>query len=642
MGSKPRLKSGRSAAGTRVLVDAQANAESRLRAIIEATPECVKLVDPEGRVLEMNEAGLRMIDCDHIEDIVGRDLAVLIIPEDRATWMRNHKRVCSGESLQWEFPVTTLKGRVIIVESNAVPMTGPDGRLCQLAVTRDITEQRARLVALSASEHSLSQAIKATGLGIFVHDHVSGRISISPEMREIVHHPEHVEPTLDYYIEMIAPEDRDVVRAAVHASHDPCGDGSLQISRAILSPEGERRWLEVWAQTTFVGEGKQRVPENTIGAVRDVTDDHKLLEDLRESEAKWRNLFNSMQEGFIVVELIEPLGGELPDFRIVEANAQWEEMTGIPLQQVLGKPVSAAIPGLEERWFETYTHVARTGEAVTLEQYAEALERWFEVRVYAHSPGKFAAVFLNITERKLAQAAAEEARQEKVRASRLTAMGAMASTLAHELNQPLATSTNFLGALLMQLDGGQVEISAMRDTASKALEACLRAGEIIRRTRSFTMEGKVMRHREGLASMVEESASDFRRQAIAAGVEVKIDPPPEGELLVECDRVQIEQVFSNLLRNAAQAMRDASDKRIIIRLAKRGQKAVALVEDSGPGFDPDTAERIFNPFSSSKKDGLGLGLALCRTIIEAHGGTINGVSRSQGGAVFEVSLPASA
>lgn len=510
MGSKPRLKSGRPADSTRFLADAQASAESRLRAIIEATPECVKLVDPEGRLLEMNEAGLRMIDCDHLEDVVGKLLAGLIIPEDRATWMRNHKRVCSGESLRWEFSVTTPKGRVIILESNAVPMIGPGGLICQLAVTRD------------------------------------------------------------------------------------------------------------------------------------VTNDRKALEDLRESEAKWHNLFNSMQEGFIVVEFIAPLSGELRDFRIVEANAQWEKMTGIPIQQVFGKPIRAAIPGLEEFWFEAFAHVARTGEAVTLEQYTEALKRWFEVRVYAHSPSKLAAVFLNITERKLAQAAAEQARQEKMRASRLTAMGAMASTLAHELNQPLATSANYLGALLMQLDGGQLERSAMRNTASKALEACLRAGDIIRRTRSFTMEGRVMSHREGLASIVEESVSDFRQEEVAAGVEVKVEPLPDGELLVECDRVQIEQVFSNLLRNAAQAMRDAPEKRIIIRLAKRGQKAVVRVEDSGPGFSPENAKHMFNPFSSSKRDGLGLGLALCRTIIEAHDGTIHGMSRSQGGAVFEVSLPASA
>lgn len=641
MGAKRGLAAARSLGGVSSLADSREAVETRLRAIIDATPECVKLVDPVGRLLEMNQAGLRMIDCEHFEDVVGHNLAELIAPADRQVWVQNHKRVCAGESLRWEFLAVTMKGRAIHLETNAVPVAGPDGRICQLAVTRDITEQRARMSALAASERTLSQAIKATGLGISVHDHLSGKITVNAEMREIVRYPEGVEPSLENYIELIPPKDRERCRAAVLSSYDPAGDGVLRIDHAIVTPEGERRSLEVWAQTTFTDAGKHRVPECTIAAVRDVTEAHRAFEDVREAEARWRNLFNSMQEGYIVGEVIEPTNGGLVDFRIVDSNDQWEVMTGIPIEDVLGRSFRAAVPGVEEFWYDLFHRVVRTGESVTCEHYVEPMQRWFDVRAYRHSPGNFSAVYQNVTDRKLAEAAREVAQHEQFRVSRLSAMGAMASTLAHELNQPLATSANYLNALLAQLDGRRIDAGALRHSATEALAACLRAGDIIRRIRSFTMEGQVVRHRERLSSIVEAAADDLRRQPIAAGVTIRVEPPA-AELFVECDRVQIEQVLGNLLRNSAQAMENSPRKRIDLRLEQRGFHAIMIVEDSGPGLDPELVKHLFDPFSTSKKDGLGLGLALCRTIIDAHKGTINGASGTQGGAVFEVTLPAAA
>jgi C4-dicarboxylate-specific signal transduction histidine kinase len=219
---------------------------------------------------------------------------------------------------------------------------------------------------------------------------------------------------------------------------------------------------------------------------------------------------------------------------------------------------------------------------------------------------------------------------------RLAATTTMASALAHEVSQPLTAAANYMHACAARLRGrgeGNEDVLAMIEHATNET---LKAGEMIRRMRSFIVTGKVAGRRENLRTMVERVVA-----TLASGEDEDVEivrTIPLSEFVIG-DRVQIEQVLTNLLRNAREALTGRAQRRIAIGSVRRGDEIVVRVEDSGPGLPSGEPERLFDPQFTTRDSGRGLGLAICRTIVEGHGGRIWAEASEHGGAAISFALP---
>jgi len=217
----------------------------------------------------------------------------------------------------------------------------------------------------------------------------------------------------------------------------------------------------------------------------------------------------------------------------------------------------------------------------------------------------------------------------------------MAASLAHELNQPLTAMSAFAEGALVRLDRGKLRETEIPSIFSRIAEDAQRAGDIIRRLRNFVQKREAQRHQIDVNHLVRDVykfvASDAKQQNITIRFELENGLPA-----VEADPIEIQQVLLNLIRNAfdALARNNANERRIVISSYGRNPDRVELVvEDSGPGISDRMAEQVFEPFFTSKADGLGIGLGICQSIIEAHGGKIWLGHSSLGGAGIHFDLP---
>jgi len=261
-----------------------------------------------------------------------------------------------------------------------------------------------------------------------------------------------------------------------------------------------------------------------------------------------------------------------------------------------------------------------------------------EVRV--HHSHYFTGFVRDLTERQATHARLQELQSELVHTSRITAMGELASALAHELNQPLSAITNYLRGAERLLEGPEPDVERLRDPVSKAAAQALRAGDVIRRLRDFVATGENERHVESLSKVIEESLALALVGVKSSDVRVQKERGYAADL-VFADKVQIQQVLLNLIRNAFEAMAGAPRRELTIS-THTGDNGEALVRvaDTGPGIGPALAERLFEPFMTTKRTGMGVGLSICRTIIDAHGGRIWIEDTPGGGATFAFTIPA--
>lgn len=234
----------------------------------------------------------------------------------------------------------------------------------------------------------------------------------------------------------------------------------------------------------------------------------------------------------------------------------------------------------------------------------------------------------------------KELQSEFVHVSRLSAMGEMAATLAHELNQPLAAMMNYAQATRRLLEGSAAEDAArLRDLMTKAVAQANRAGDIIRRLRSFVAQGESERSLDDIGDVVNEACALALIGARADGIETSL-ALDEDLPAVLIDRVQIQQVIVNLIRNALDAMEGQERRALWIETARGDDNTLTVaVADNGPGLDAAIAEKLFTPFNSSKADGMGIGLSISRSIVEQHGGHIWATPNEGGGVVFSFTLP---
>jgi two-component system sensor kinase FixL len=251
----------------------------------------------------------------------------------------------------------------------------------------------------------------------------------------------------------------------------------------------------------------------------------------------------------------------------------------------------------------------------------------------------FTGFIRDITERQGTEQRLQDLQAELLHVSRLSAMGQMASALAHELNQPLTAIMNYVKAAtrtMSALDGPQV--AKAREWMEKATNQTARAGQIIRHLRDFIEKRESSRSYENLNKVVEEAIALGLVGSADTNVKVHLELDP-GVVSTLIDKVQIQQVLINLIRNAVEAMHDSSNRDLTIRTKADGDAVEVGVSDTGPGLSEEVASRLFQPFVTTKEKGMGIGLTICQSIVEAHDGRLWATPNHDGGVEFRFQLP---
>lgn len=359
---------------------------------------------------------------------------------------------------------------------------------------------------------------------------------------------------------------------------------------------------------------------------------------LAEREAHLRSIYDTAPDALIVID-------ERGAMQTYSAAA--ERMFGWSASEVLGRNVRMLMPqpfreahdGYLGRYLDTgERRIIGIGRIVMGERKdGSTFPIELAVGEVRSERGRFFTGFLrDLSERQATEARLQELQAELVQMARLTALGEMASALAHELNQPLSAIANYLsGARRLMAD--DTDARAL-DALDKAQEQALRAGEIIRRLRDFLSRGEPERRVESLSKLVREACALALVGAKEHGVHVRYQLDPKAaQVLV--DRVPIQQVIINLVRNALDAM-EKHPRRELLVSSSVGEESMAVVSvaDTGPGIDEAAAAKLFQPFVTTKAHGMGVGLSISRTIVEAHGGRIWTEPHPGGGAIFHFTM----
>jgi two-component system, LuxR family, sensor kinase FixL len=250
----------------------------------------------------------------------------------------------------------------------------------------------------------------------------------------------------------------------------------------------------------------------------------------------------------------------------------------------------------------------------------------------------FTGFIRDLTERQQTDRRLQELQDRLLHVSRLRSMGQMAAALAHELNQPLTAITNYIRAATRLLDASEPNLPRARQAMNLAVQQTMRSGEIIRRLRAFVARGEVTRQPESVAKLIEEASALALVGAQEHGIKVMISIGANLPNAV-VDRVQIQQVLLNLIRNAIEAMGGCEVRELSIGTTVENDLVLIRVADTGSGISSDIEAKLFQPFITTKAEGMGIGLSVCRTIVEAHGGRIWAEPNTGGGCTFLFTLP---
>jgi PAS domain S-box-containing protein len=680
------LREARDRASRERAEDALRRREKELRDVVEAIPAIAFTTQPDGSSVWINRQWTEFSGLS-VEETSGSGWQSAIHPDDLiehvAKW---HHSMTSGEPFESEARHRSAKGEYGWFLVRAVPLRDEQGQILKwYGILTDITERKraeerlrvqhtiAQILAEAATiEEVTPRILRAIGECLGWDVGALWRVDRRAEVLRCVElwHKASVEvpefetagreftfvPGLGLpgrvwsslkpeYIPDVVPDENFprgpiAQREGLHAGFGfpiLLGGGVLGVieffSREIRRPD--RELLNMLA---------------TIGSQIGQFIERKRAEaELRESEQNYRALFESIDEGFCTIEVLFDQNEKPVDYRFLQISPSFERQTGI--ENAVGRRMREIAPQHEEHWFEIYGRIAMTGEPMRFENEAKQLGRWYDVyafRVEDPKRRRVGILFNDITERKRAEAEARdserryrEVQAELAHASRVATMGQLMASIAHEIKQPIAAVVNGAQAGLNWLDAQPPDLEEVRRVLGFVVRAGKHADDVIDGIRALMKKAPPRKEDLEINEAVLEVIALTRAEVLKNGVSVRTQLA-EGLPVIRADRVQLQQVILNLIINAIEAMRDVGEEGRELLISTRNEPDGVCVEvrDSGPGFTPAALERLFEAFYTTKSGGLGLGLSICRSIIEAHNGRLWASPNLPRGAVFSFIAPA--
>ena len=539
-------------------------------------------------------------------------------------------------------PIGTLDYRVlgddqherwIETKWSAVPRAHGEP-LKSFAINLDITERKRAEKELRLSEERFRALVTASSDVVY---------RMSPDWRELhqldgQNFVADSQKTNDHWLQdYIHPDDQARVMAVVNEAIRT--KSLFEMEHQVRRIDGSLGWTFSHAIPMLDAQGE--IVE-WFGTAKDVTEHKRAEQALRDSEERYRTLFNSIDEGFCVIEVLFDEAGDPVDYRFVEVNPSFEKQTG--MMGATGKRVRELIPDVEASWYEIYGNVALTGEPIRFENKATDLDnRWFDVyafRIGGPDSRKVALLFTNITERKHAQRLlieqADKLAEQDRRKDEFLAM------LGHELRNPLAPISNAMHLLRLQKGENPVQQQARQVVERQVGQLNRLVDDLLEVSRITTGQIQLRRAHIAMAGIIEravETAQPLiaqRRHTLTVTLALK-------PLWLDADASRLEQVVVNLLNNAAKYTDEGG--RIDLSVEQEGEFAVLRVRDTGIGVAPELLPHIFELFTQAARSldrsegGLGIGLCLVQRLVELHGGSVAVQSWPGHGSEFTVRLP---
>ena len=579
----------------------------------------------------------------------------MVHPEDRESLYRGvDEDLVDGLRPDAEFRIVRPNGEVRTVHSvtpkrwSSMPgdaKRDASGRPYKLFGTvQDITDRKRAEEALKQSQFYLSEGQRLAHMGSWASNDLGIRwsddlgIYWSDEVYKIYGlDPQNGAPNLKQYLATIHPDDRASMAETIRAMHEErCG---CDVTKRIVRPDGEVRYVRCVGVPVFEG----GVFKAFHGTTMDVTGHELLTQELRRERAylteaqslthtgSWacnlltREIFHSSDENARLYGF-DPNQGAIPFDRFYNAILAEDEVA------LRAKLENAIREGAD---YDIEFRIRRTDSAIR-----------FLRGIGHHNPsqeiGEYVGITMDITERKRAEEEREKLRQleaDLAHINRVNMMGELAAALAHEIRQPIAASITSANACLRWLARDPPDLERARAAAARIEQDGNRAADVINRLRSFYKKGTPPeRGIVDLKDIIREMTALLRKEAVRHSIKIHSELH-EDMPNVLADRVQLQQVFMNLMLNAIDAMKDTGGKLTISsRLTPEGQLIVSI-SDTGVGLPAENTERIFDAFHTTKPQGTGMGLAITRSIVEAHGGRVWATANQEAGATLHFTLP---
>ena len=649
--------------------DALLNAEALNRQFVESTGDCVKILDLDGRILYINSAGLRLLELPDASGLLNTSIASYFEGDIRRAAESAVTAARRGGQGRFQYVMQTTSGQVKWWDAVVTPITDRHGTIVQLlAISRDVTQRRNE-ESFRFTQHQVLEMI-ATGsplpavldrVALMVEQQCDGMlctILLLDEDGTTVRHGAAPSLPSGYVLAInglsIGPAEGSCGTAMYRGTRvivtDIQTDPLWEKYRAIAQEFGLRA---CWSTPIFSPQrrvlgsfamyyGKPRTPTSdelrlidaAAGIARIAIEQQRASQALQHSEARNRAILRAIPDWMFLTTV---------DGVFVDFHAKDTTKLVVPPSAFMGRNIREILPpSVSGLLSEAFQRVSVSDEPENIEYTlgSDDEERFYEACVVSCDGDKILSIVRDISDRKRADLELDAQRRQLAHLGRVAMLGELSGTLAHELSQPLTAILLNAQAARHRLDHEAPDLDALRAMLDDIIKADRRAGAVIDRLRALLRKSDTTMHPVDVNDVARDVLDLAYGELTSRRIAAKACLTP-GLPVVLGDRIQLQQVVLNLVLNACDAMNatPAPERRLSLSTSPDGDFVEVIVSDRGSGIPPDQLERVFEPFVTFRDGGLGLGLAISRSIVAAHGGSIRAENKASGGATFRCRLP---